>query len=76
MNCIFCGSKTGVCDSRVWLTDKLIMRRRKCKSCGVIFQTVEIPMDQYNELASKAEKVNAVLNIDTVIDYLKTLKEN
>lgn len=50
VNCIDCGTKTEVKDSRVRKNDSALYRRRKCPKCGLFFSTREIGIDEYNLL--------------------------
>jgi transcriptional repressor NrdR len=42
MVCIYCGSSTGVVNSRPQKRNNQIWRRRKCKNCSAIFSTLEV----------------------------------
>lgn len=41
MDCIYCGSKTRVINSRKQMKAKQVWRRRKCSACLNIFTTIE-----------------------------------
>ena len=41
MDCIYCGSKTGVSNSRQQKKANQIWRRRRCTSCKAVFSTLE-----------------------------------
>lgn len=43
MNCIKCGTSTGVIDSRVSREENFVRRRRGCDNCGEKFTTYELP---------------------------------
>lgn len=41
MVCIYCGSKTGVANSRLQKRSNHVWRRRQCRACGAVFTTLE-----------------------------------
>ncbi len=43
MVCIYCGYDTTVANSRVQKLSNNVWRRRKCRSCGAIFTSIEKP---------------------------------
>lgn len=43
MNCIYCGEKTEVVDTRK--KETRVKRRRRCASCGLFFETSEISLE-------------------------------
>jgi transcriptional regulator NrdR family protein len=43
MKCIYCGSKTGVGNSRLQRRKNTVWRRRYCRECQATFTTIESP---------------------------------
>ena len=50
MKCSRCKSRQiSVVDTRPYLGEKYVRRRRKCKNCGKWWYTVEIPLSLFEE---------------------------
>ena len=49
MDCPECYGRTDVADSRRQIDG--VTRRRKCRSCGYRFSTIEIDIDLYNRMS-------------------------
>lgn len=59
MNCPECGSAdTAVRDTQQ--CDAARYRRRKCKSCGKKFSTMEIPMKEYIQLKADEAAIKSI----------------
>lgn len=43
MNCLYCGHKTGVGNSRMQRRKNMVWRRRQCPNCQATFTTIESP---------------------------------
>ena len=59
--CPVCGYDTEVFDSRHKEETGVIVRKRKCLSCGHIFRTAEISIETYEELKHKTDIANKVI---------------
>lgn len=64
-----CGEKTYVIDTRS--SYKRLRRRRKCKSCGHRFSTVEVPLEATEQLKNVVEHwTNEIEDGDEIAGYL------
>lgn len=51
MKCPVCGNpKTGVIDSRI--EEDCVSRRRSCERCGTRWKTIEVDLDQWDNMVS------------------------
>src|SRR5687768_9890096 len=48
MKCIYCGSKTGVINSRLQKKTNQTWRRRQCSDCGAVFTTEEAVLTDHS----------------------------
>lgn len=73
--CPECGSdRIKVVDTRYGnSTGDDLLRRRKCMDCGKTYKTVEIMVEELEELREKVE-INAIENIRELVELGKALK--
>lgn len=63
MNCLQCGSKTRVVDSR--LVEGVCRRRRACPVCGYRFTTKErVVVGEEAEVATRMERIRAMADVE------------
>lgn len=56
MRCPICKSyQLRTVDSRPY--DDQVRRRRECTDCGIRFNTIEIPLDEYKQYRAKAHEL-------------------
>ena len=60
MNCIVCNNKTTTRETRILLSG-VVVRRRKCLSCGYKFFTVEEAVDYDDIRQEYRETINAMM---------------
>lgn len=63
MNCLKCGGKTGVLDSRPSLSKQEVIRKRQCKKCGDVFKTFEW-VDDSEDLEEEYREVHRRLQFE------------
>jgi transcriptional regulator NrdR family protein len=66
-----CGAGTKVLDSRDVGDER--MRKRKCLGCGETFATLELPLERYTALQTRADTPLSVLR-DALAEYIRVWK--
>lgn len=62
MQCLKCGERTSVYDTRIDYSDDSygwVRRRRECVECGFRFKTTELPDTNLNELTKESQDGNS-----------------
>lgn len=75
MNCLYCGSKTKVVNSRRQNRSNSVWRRRRCVKCSITFTSIETPDLSSTFLVEKSGEFSPFLSDLLYTDILMTISD-